>query len=301
MKKIIYTFIILLSLCITSISYSAGVDLLGNGSSIEKVSINTFSQSGDIVTDIEQTGIWLLTIVKIILQGVLLIYIVYIWVQMVMSMGTNEEELSNGKRQLWYSLIAFIFINIPGGLYNAFSKNTYGNISGNVQYSSWFSSPNSSSSNVFIDIFDFWQTLNGDIIGFIEVAIGAIAILVITLQWLQVIWARWREEVITEAKNKITWSIVGLIFIGFIEAWKSFVFSGNISDGVNLFETAAQLLLFLAWPITIIFLTLAGYYYITAAWDEEKIKKSKNIIINTLIASVILLASYSFLLDIATL
>jgi hypothetical protein len=47
----------------------------------------------------------------------------------------------------------------------------------------------------------------------------------IVLAGLKVIGSRGREEELTEAKNKIVWSIVGLIFVGFIEAWKKFVFS----------------------------------------------------------------------------
>jgi len=48
-------------------------------------------------------------------------------------------------------------------------------------------------------------------------------------------------------------------------------------------------------------LTLAGYYYITSNGDEDKVKKAKSIIINVLIAIVLLLASYTFLLDLKTL
>jgi hypothetical protein len=57
----------------------------------------------------------------------------------------------------------------------------------------------------------------------------------------------------------------------------------------------------MAGPVAIVFLTLAWYYYITANGDDERISKAKNIIINTLIATVILLASYTFLLDLAKL
>lgn len=268
--------------------------------SISDTSIQV-STDNDIVTSINNTGFQVLTIAKAILEWALLIYIVYIWVQMVMSLWTNEESLSSSKRQIWYAIIGFIFVNIPASLYNAFSKNNYGTLNGRSSYSSWFKTPWNNDSNVFIDIFDFGQTLNGDIIWFLEVAIWAMAIFMIVLTGLQVIGARGREEVLTEAKNKVSWSIVWLIFIGFIEAWKNFVFGGKIDDGVNIFETLSSLLLFLAWPIAIVFLTLAGYYYITSNGDDEKITKAKNIITNTVIATVILLASYTFLLDLAKL
>lgn len=39
---------------------------------------------------------------------------------------------------------------------------------------------------------------------------------------------------------------------------------------------------------------------ITAAGDEEKVKKAKSIFMNTAIATVILLGAYSFVTDLAT-
>lgn len=39
---------------------------------------------------------------------------------------------------------------------------------------------------------------------------------------------------------------------------------------------------------------------ITAAGDEEKVKKAKSIFTNTLIAALILLGAYSFVSDLAT-
>jgi len=68
----------------------------------------------DPVYAINQIGFSLLTTAKLILQWILVIYIVYIGAMMIMSMGNNEEQLSNSKRQLWYTLIGLLFINIPG-------------------------------------------------------------------------------------------------------------------------------------------------------------------------------------------
>jgi len=55
--------------------------------------------------------------------------------------------------------------------------------------------------------------------------------------------------------------------------------------------------LFFAGPTAILFLIYGGYLFITSAGDEEKAKKGKNIVINTAIAALILLASYTFLVD----
>jgi hypothetical protein len=56
-------------------------------------------------------------------MGLMVIYIVYTGAMMIMSMGSDEEQLSSAKRQIWYAAVALIFINIPGTLYEAFYKN----------------------------------------------------------------------------------------------------------------------------------------------------------------------------------
>jgi len=152
-----------------------------------------------------------------------------------------------------------------------------------------------------VDFFVFGNTLNDNIVGFLQIMIFASAIFVLVLQGILLMTARGREERLSEAKNKIIYVILALIFVGMIEAWKKLAFGGNIGDGISLFQSLANLALFFAGPVAIFFLTLAGYYYITSNGDEERVKKAKNIIISTVLATLILLASYTFLLDLASL
>ena len=228
---------------------------------------------------------------------VLVIFMVYTGAQMVLSLGSDEEELKKSKTSLWYATLWLVFINIPGTLFNAFNKTDSSTLDGRIWYSSWVRTPGNTDTNVFIDVFNFWYTLNTDIIWFIQVALSGIAIFMIIISGVKILTSRGKEEKITEQKNKITWSIIWLVFIWFVESWKEVVFEGKIGDWANFFGTMSNLALFFAWPIAIFFLTLAGYYYITSNGDEERIKKAKAIVINTLIATLILLASYTFLLD----
>lgn len=148
-------------------------------------------------------------------------------------------------------------------------------------------------------MFVFSSTVEAIII-FLEIMVFLAAVFMITLAGINVMTSRGREEKMTEAKNKIIYTILALIFVGVIEAWKRLAFGGNISDGVNLFESLANLALFFAAPVAIFFMTLAGYYFITSNGDEERVKKAKSIIINTVLGTLILLAAYTFLLDLAT-
>lgn len=312
MKKIFFS--ILLSIFITLMSigifsdttFASAVDLwkdnIQNIEDIKGKTLQLTTGNTDTSPVIAINNAWksILSTIKTILAWLMVIYIVYTGIQMVMSMWTDEEQLSSAKRQLWYTVVAFVFINIPWALFNAFNSTASTTIDTRTNYSSWFKTPGNES-NIFMDAFSLGRTLNTDIIGFIEIIISALAIIIIIIAWINMMTSRWREEKVTEAKDKIKWSVIALLLVGFLEAWKYVVFKWKIEDGWNLFETASNLALFFVWPIAIIYLTIAAYTYITSNGDEEKIKKAKSIVVNVLLATVILLASYTFLLDLVTL
>ncbi|NVP17204.1 hypothetical protein HUU51_00630 [Candidatus Gracilibacteria bacterium] len=296
-KKI--TILIILSLAIIGSNKVIASNIEGLENITNKNSIELSGTSNDISDSVANISFNILNKIKYIFSGILLIFIVYAGAQMVMSMGTDDEALSKSKRSLWYAGIGLFFINMPGTIYNAV-KGDKTNISGGIG-SSWSNEINSTTTNLFINTDIFSLTLNNTVIKFLEIIIVGIAIIIIIVSGLKMIMSRGREENVSEAKNKIIWAIIGLIFVGFIEAWQKFAYSGKINDGKNIFETIANLALFLAGPIAIFFLTLAGYYYITSAGDEERAKKGKTIIINTVLATAILLVSYVFLYDLMSL
>lgn len=305
MKKIlIYLCLLLASFTLLSIDASAAgaVNILGTSGDwgIRDVSLNIIS-SWNAIADVSDTGFRILRIVKRVLMGLMVIYIVYTGAMMIMSMGSDEEQLSSAKRQIWYAAVALIFINIPGTLYEAFYKNWNTSVGSRVSTSAFWNNSSESTGNLFFDFFVFGNTLNNQIVLFLEIIIFIAAVLMITIAGISLMTSRGREEKMKEAKNKILYTILALIFVGIIEAWKRVAFDGDISDGVNLFESLANLALFFAAPVAIFFLTLSGYYFITSNGDEERVKKAKSIIINTVLATLILLAGYTFLIDLATL
>jgi hypothetical protein len=138
------------------------------------------------------------------------------------------------------------------------------------------------------------------IVWLLEILIFFIALFMFIFTWLKLIlW--WKDQkTVSEAKLKILYSIVALILVWFIEVWKGFAFSWNISDWLGIFSTIANLLLYVAPLIALFYLTLAWYYYITSGWDKEKVKKAKDIIIYILLWTLIFLASYTILLELNT-
>lgn len=134
---------------------------------------------------------------------------------------------------------------------------------------------------------------------FVRIAVVGAAIFLFVMAGLKLIASGGKEESIKEAKGRILYGVLALIFLGVIESWVQVAYSGDIPKGQGIFAQLSNLALFFAGPVAIFFLILGGYYYITSAGDEEKAKKGKSIVVNTFIATIILIASYTFLKDLA--
>lgn len=296
MKKIIKLsakLLLLLTFLLPTFSYAANVDWLWSAIWWKNTNISWGSSS--ISSTVNSVWYRFLSAAKNIFSWVLLIIIVYAWAQLIISLWTDEDAISKSKRILVYSLVWLLFINLPWTIYEAVKWNRT-NVSWWI-WSSWASDVSSFTSNLFINTDSFWRILNDNIVRFLKIILIWLAIMVIIIAWLKIMTSRGREEEVSKWKEKILWSLVALVFVWFIDAWQRFVYTWNIPDWRDIFETLANLALFLAAPTVVFFLTLAGYYYITAAWDEEKTKKWKSIVANTLIATAILLVSYVFLYD----
>jgi len=283
-------------LCISG-SYAA-INIPG-GQEIEKVSLNVVG-GGDAIANANFVWIEILRIIKRILMWLMVIFMVYTWAMMIMSMWSDEEKLSASKRQIWYSIVALVFINIPESIYRVFIKDWTTTVGWNIGIDNFENESTTTSGNLFVDWVQLWLTVNDSIVFFLEIMIFLAAVFMITLAGIKLMTSRGREENMKEAKNKIVYSILALIFVGIIEAWKRLAFGWAIDDGVNLFGSLINLAFFFAVPVAIFFLTLAGYYFITSNGDEERVKKAKSIVVNTILATLILLAGYTFLLDFAS-
>ena len=221
----------------------------------------------------------------------------YAGVMMIIAMWDDEKQLWNAKRSIWYAIVGLLFINIPNTLYMSFSnKRTVDDVT-----STYWDVTTVYNRNIFMNSDVFGATL-GSIITFLEIALVVLCIFIFVLNVIKIITSGGEDKNITEAKNKILWSLAGLIFIWIMEVWRNLIFIGDLKwAGQDLFTKLANLALFFAGPVAIFFLSLAGYYYITSGWEDEKIKKAKAIVLNTVLATLILLGMYTFLLDLKTL
>ncbi len=300
MKKIIINILIIFWLLFSNFSLlnAWNIDFSDAWNAVNKIKWVSMSESSwTVETQVTNISYNVFKTIKIVIGWLLVIYIVHAWVMMIFSMWWDEKALSNSKRSIWYGIVGLLFINIPGLLYNSFWNKQ---VTDDVTSTIW-DTRTIYDRNIFMNSDIFWSTL-GSIITFLEIALVSIAVFMIVLQWIKMILSIWEEKAINEWKQKILWSLAWLIFIWIMEVWRNVIFVWDFKwKWQDLFATLVNLALFFAWPTAIFFISLAGYYYITSGWDDEKVKKAKNIIINTLIATLILLWMYTVLLDLKTL
>jgi Type IV secretion system pilin len=292
MRKIILSILLILSafLCANAL-FAAWVEIPW-GSIIEKPSIGVEIKWWDIISSGRDFAFRILWLLKVVVSGFALIYIVLIGVYMVV-FSENEERVKMQRKQFIYTLIGFLFLNIPWVVYTAFNpENKGGGFIGNTN--NW---SDVTGGSVFWDAYWF-EGFFGNLIAFLRVFVFGIAILTLTWGIFKLIVSAGDDEKQKEAKHRITYGAIGLILMGFVEWWGKLVSGGDFTKyipyiGNKLFGVA----LFFAAPLAIFFLIWWAYQYITSAGDEEKVKKGKAIIVNTFIATLILLAAMSFLTD----
>lgn len=129
------------------------------------------------------------------------------------------------------------------------------------------------------------------IVGFINIFLAAVAVLVIIIRGVMVLTSAGEEEALGKAKKHITYAIVGLIGAGLSELIiRGFVFPENGSEMPSI-KTGKEILVMLtnyaSGFIAIgAFLTLlyAGVIYVTSAGKEESTEKVKKIFTAAVIA-----------------
>lgn len=257
---------------------------------------DTSSDAMDLVTD---GGLGVLRIAKLVFSGLAVIYLVYIGIMIVVAMG-DSGDIGTYRRQGIYTLLAFLFVNIPGQMYELFGGKDPTSI-GTSNNTNFTSEVSDSTSNLFVSYRNWGYTVTDNIVPFLQIGLVGVAIFLFTLSGIKMITSRGNEEFKSAAKGNIFYGSMALIFVGVIEAWTRVVYRGDIAGAQDIFAQLTNLALFVAGPTVVFFLIRGAYYYIISAGDEEKATKGKEIIINTFIATILLLAVYTFLNDLKSL
>lgn len=288
---------------VTSISVIANksCDNLPNNSKAKEKCLSEINA----IDNVTWISVRIFQVIKTLILWLAIIYMVYIWIMMIVAMW-NDEDLKTQKRQLWYTMLAFLFINIPWTLVSIFSDKKFKeDITLTVNPNNFVANETNVNWNIFFNSGKFLNKITWDtfsIVAFIEVIIFLSAIISILQAWYYLLLSNWSSDNLIKARKRGVYTVLALISVMVMEAWTILAFNWKITtEWQEIFSRLANLALYFAWPVAIIFLIVAWFYFVTAAWNEDNIKKAKSIVINTFIAVVILLASYAFLLDLADL
>jgi hypothetical protein len=124
----------------------------------------------------------------------------------------NEERVKTQRKQIIYVLIGFLFLNIPGFVYTIFAPSNSGSI-GTID--NW---SGTNGGSVFWNTAGF-EGIIGNMIAFLRVFVFGVAVTMFTWGLFNLLISGGDDEKKKQAKNRIIYGIIGLIFLGFVQLW----------------------------------------------------------------------------------
>jgi Type IV secretion system pilin len=292
--------------------YAAGVTGIGsNGSGVSQLAENSIIRpdGGDFASVVQRIAIQLFDAVRIILYGIALLAMLYVGFLWVTSMG-DEERQNDGKYRILLIIIGLFIINVAELIYTVITGSSYldDNFGRKVSSISTrdpggsFNESELDRCNYFFCPQNFWW--NGSVLAvikFLEVTMIATAVVMFTWGWFMLLLRGDDEHANQQAKMRLVYWTIAIIVVGFIEAIYRAIFFGwalNATGLMRVLVMIANFAIFMAGPIGIIMIIIGAYFYITSAGDEERADRGKKILLYTFLATILLILSYTFLVEI---
>jgi quinol-cytochrome oxidoreductase complex cytochrome b subunit len=134
----------------------------------------------------------------------------------------------------------------------------------------------------------------GDALSWIYGAIGVLAVIFIIVGGLRYAASGGEAAAVKQAKNTITYAILGLVFVVLAYAITQFVVkSVDGSSWENLRDSVVNTLIYAVGIISTIMIVVSGIRYMTSAGDAAKITGAKNGIFYAVIGLVIAILAYA--------
>ena len=225
-------------------------------------------------------------VMRNLLGGLAVIWIVVAGIQMVMARG-DESKITEQKRAITYAMIGLVVILVLERLIVAV-YGVPGVERGIVP---------EAGAGIDVEIYG--------IISFIKAVIGAVAILVIIISGFKTIAAEGEEEKITKERKSIMWIIIGivLIVINKVIIENLYIRPVSVEDGeitrtnveniINLFGTITQFLLGFVGLIAFAALIYGAGSMIANYGNDEMVQKAKKIIRNAIIGIIIIISAFA--------
>ena len=247
------------------------------------------SQDGEVLAqDLVKNGI---RIVRYILGAVAVLMGILYGFSMIFNQG-NDEVITKQKKNFLWLVIGFLILLI----------------SENIAY---IFNPDTAEVNRIIDFAAANDQLR-DVLNYLKWLFGSIIVLMMVISSIRFITAQGQDEIITEQKRNITWTIIGMLTILLADNIVKSVYhlkspdatgDATVADPENLIEQIAsviRLILVFVGPAAILFTIYAGFMYITAMENDDQAEKAKKMIIGGLTAIVIIYASSALVNTVVT-
>jgi len=220
-------------------------------------------------------------IVRYIVGGIALVMGIIFSIGLIFSQG-SEDSISKNKKAFIWVFAGFIVLMIGENVADIFN-------------------PETSTTSEIID-FNAARDQLRDITQYLKWAIGSIIVLVMTISGVRMITAGGDEETISTEKRNLTWGMLGMLIV---------LLSSNIVNSIYVINSSKEiisggampimeeiggiikLILIFLGPIAILFTIYAGFMYLTALDNDDKVQKAKTMIVAGVTGIIMIYSAYA--------
>jgi hypothetical protein len=291
-KGLILTFLFInLALTIAPLCTAAtDLDTIGGQTGLPSMTVGQHPESPvdykyEGVGTLGSTAYFLMDLFKFLLSGIAVLVIISMGVRMIAS-GSNEEEVKKVQKGLGIAIAGLILIQLADVLVKKVFFGEYGEVLEDKTSAEEFATEGTAE-------------LRG-IIGMIQTALGAIAMLVIIINGIKIMVSGGEEENRKKALKNVGVAAGGLVVVLLSEVIvKGFVFPeyGEVlpHPGIakGLFVMVTNFISGFLATISFVMLLVAGYMYVVSGGEEQGREKVKKLILGAVIGLIIALGAYA--------
>lgn len=271
-------------------AYAGYLPTLDNGYFGDLPNPSDGDPSKDGVERLEDAVFSILRNVRFIVGTIAIAIVVYAGAMMVLR-GQDESEMTKQKSLMTYAIIGMAIIGVAGAVTELLSVENGGLLN-----------PDEAKERAV----GFRVEVNL-IITFIKYILGSLAVLYIVTTGLGLVMGGTDESTVTNAKQKMVASTIGLLLVIFSTTFIDRVFyvldlnsdeSGVIptidkEQGIAELVAITNIVVTFVGPVMILMLVTGGIMYIISAGDDGQTDKAKKLIFNAIIGIVVIYGAFA--------
>lgn len=231
------------------------------------------------------TAYFLMDLFKYLMSGIALIMITVIAIKLIAG-GSSEETTTKAKKGLGVAVAGLVIIQLADVAVKKIFFGEHGEVLEDKTTAELFATEGK-------------EEIRG-IIGFVELALGAIAVLVIIINGVRIMASGTEEENRKKGLKNVAYAAGGLVLILLSELIvKGFVFPEqgskmpSIGIGVSLFVIISNFIAGFIAVIAFVMLLYAGYIYVIAGGEDTSREKVKKLLLGAAIGILLALGAYA--------